>query len=500
MDSTLLMYYQPELAAYSNVVTVEDAVAYLQAHSNVSFAQPDSNVDLRIALLKSTDEADVSGLNAVVRLAMSNQGVSPAEIDRRSAFFDMYQQALVLTSSNAFAFANAEYVVSPCNMCAGDKVRIVRNGVYEYVASVVSVRYNDAYLPGARPAATFVASNAYVAFQGSNDSYDVNGLWVVDVDRIAAINYARLQTLQTASNFTFDQSFNYQLYQMLYPDARLYGKEQCYLDYIAHRARGDWRVGFASDIMNVNSPIYPFPTESMSIRSNLYVGGFLSLGDGNVRCAKDIVFTTGSLTMSNADSAASLITDASRATSDAVPGDLSFIVQGTNAIRFGAQGSNAFMAVASDGVAFNGKLNVTTFEASNISVLRTFTLGSNAWIAGTASFCNGAQVAGALSADAVYTTSDVRTKTTIRAIASDDALARLSSIRGYTFCRADSRAREMGLLAHEVRAAAPEAVHTDAHGIARVAYGNLAALFVEAINSLSDRVGALERGGGKEGQ
>jgi hypothetical protein len=84
--------------------------------------------------------------------------------------------------------------------------------------------------------------------------------------------------------------------------------------------------------------------------------------------------------------------------------------------------------------------------------------------------------------------SDERIKMDVRKV--DDALAKLTRISGYTYLRKDNpqqEKRSAGVLAQEVQRVFPEVVHEDPDtGLMSVAYGNMAALFVEAIKELKE--------------
>ena len=66
------------------------------------------------------------------------------------------------------------------------------------------------------------------------------------------------------------------------------------------------------------------------------------------------------------------------------------------------------------------------------------------------------------------------------------------ALTGVTFTMAGSGARQMGLIAQDVQAVAPEAV-VEAEGVLRLAYGNLIGLLVEAIKDLATQVDQLKR-------
>ena len=86
--------------------------------------------------------------------------------------------------------------------------------------------------------------------------------------------------------------------------------------------------------------------------------------------------------------------------------------------------------------------------------------------------------------------SDARLKSDIAPIV--DALAKVQALTGVTFTMTGSDTRQMGLIAQDVQAVAPEAV-VEAEGILRLAYGNLVGLLVEAIKDLAQEVDQLKR-------
>ncbi len=84
--------------------------------------------------------------------------------------------------------------------------------------------------------------------------------------------------------------------------------------------------------------------------------------------------------------------------------------------------------------------------------------------------------------------SDARLKTDLSKI--KDAVNKVKSLTGYTFTRIDTNERQMGLLAQDVLAVAPEVIRDGEY--LSVAYGNLIALVVEAIKDIDDRLTILE--------
>lgn len=75
--------------------------------------------------------------------------------------------------------------------------------------------------------------------------------------------------------------------------------------------------------------------------------------------------------------------------------------------------------------------------------------------------------------------SDATTKHDIVTI--DSAVEKVKQLRGVTFTRNADGVRSTGLLAQDVQAVLPEAVHTQDDGKLSLAYGNLVGLLVQAI-------------------
>jgi len=87
--------------------------------------------------------------------------------------------------------------------------------------------------------------------------------------------------------------------------------------------------------------------------------------------------------------------------------------------------------------------------------------------------------------------SDESLKTNIQTI--DGALGKVEAVRGVTFDRIADGSTSTGVVAQELLAVLPEAVHTDADGVHSVAYGNITGLLIEALKELSAEVKELKK-------
>jgi hypothetical protein len=97
-----------------------------------------------------------------------------------------------------------------------------------------------------------------------------------------------------------------------------------------------------------------------------------------------------------------------------------------------------------------------------------------------------------LSVGNVGAFSDSRLKTNIELI--PDAVSKVCSLRGVTYDRIDTKERQTGVIAQELREVLPEAVIdlNDENHTLSVAYGNMAGLFIEAIKELKAEIEDLK--------
>lgn len=86
--------------------------------------------------------------------------------------------------------------------------------------------------------------------------------------------------------------------------------------------------------------------------------------------------------------------------------------------------------------------------------------------------------------------SDERLKENIKPI--ENALNRVNAMRGVTFTTKKDGMPGVGFIAQQIQPLIPEAVYEDYAGYLHVAYGNITAILVNAINELTERVEKLE--------
>lgn len=238
------LYYNPELQAYSNINTIEDANT-LHANGHTSNFIYDTSVipsqfDPLVFLSTNKDFLPISWMSKVIRTAMSNDGLNDSEINTKSRFTTTILSPVVTSMSNVFSLGNyPTYRFDSNNLNVGDDVKLVDNDKAEYILTVTSCT----------PSNFTVSSNKYIF---TNTTYVLEGIRVIDPLRMAKVFLAR-DFATTLSNQQYSLpvsgSFNPSLYKVLYPDASTLNDQDAYVDYIAKRKYNVFRINNASEIL-----------------------------------------------------------------------------------------------------------------------------------------------------------------------------------------------------------------------------------------------------------
>jgi predicted HNH restriction endonuclease len=121
----------------------------------------------------------------------------------------------------------------------------------------------------------------------------------------------------------------------------------------------------------------------------------------------------------------------------------------------------------------------------------TYSAGNGLSLSGTTFTMSGAYTGSFTATGDIIAYSDDSLKTNVQVI--DGALGKVEAIRGVTFERIADGSVSTGVIAQELKAVLPEAVHTDAEGLHSVAYGNITGLLIEAVKELSAQVAELKK-------
>ena len=143
------------------------------------------------------------------------------------------------------------------------------------------------------------------------------------------------------------------------------------------------------------------------------------------------------------------------------------------------------------GAGMTGGGSFTANQTGNSSVTLNAIAGNGITVNANDIAMSGSFTGGFTATGDITAYSDESLKTNIQTI--DNALNRVEAVRGVTFERLEDGSVSTGVVAQELNAVLPEAVHTDANGLHHVAYGNITGLLIEAVKELSAEVKELKK-------
>tara|TARA_R110002050_G_scaffold91533_1_gene192072 strand:- start:1578 stop:2690 length:1113 start_codon:yes stop_codon:yes gene_type:complete len=153
--------------------------------------------------------------------------------------------------------------------------------------------------------------------------------------------------------------------------------------------------------------------------------------------------------------------------------------------------SSAASTAASDATTkADAALAAAKVYADNGDANTTYSAGNGMSLSGTTFLMSGSYSGSFTATGDITAYSDESLKTNIKTI--DGALGKVEAVRGVTFDRIEDGSTSTGVVAQELLAVLPEAVHTDANGVHSVAYGNITGLLIEAVKELSAEVKELK--------
>ena len=405
------LYLNPELQAFSNVTTIEQAQAFYLSNVNgsnlpYSLSNLDSNFNARVFIHSSKNGLDISSLNDVIRQAMSNDGYSDTSLLANSEFMQSIQQPITYTTSNTFYMTNAVPLTTE-NLIVGDDVMIVIENEAEVISKVTSINSNT------QPNTFTVSNYANISFSNASN-VELFGQRLYDAERLGIINWIRGYRSPDpyAGNYAVDTSFNPDLYRLLYPDARHLTNMQSLFDYVTYRGNGDFRIG------NVGQFIIPNNAESLILDGAKLDWSSNSSGLSLQKAVWSSNYT-GSFVASDYATSNFAPSNTTNTRLNALSNTFSNYLPATNGYnvlvgRIGPASNNT--AEASGNWTFLG--SNTTF-ASNVTVSQTLNVAGVTTIGTTGTSASNTlvlDVKGSMRADDYILTSDARTKVVVGAV------------------------------------------------------------------------------------
>ncbi len=149
---------------------------------------------------------------------------------------------------------------------------------------------------------------------------------------------------------------------------------------------------------------------------------------------------------------------------------------------------------ATGGVWDEGSNNSISYTSGNVGIGTTSTSGHRLNVGGSIAATGNIESNAEVKAFSVTTVSDLRTKTRVRPLCrSMEPLEVVKAMEGVSFV--DSRKQErVGFIAQSMKRVLPQVVNeSKSTGYLSISYGEITAVLVEAVKTLSNRVEALER-------
>jgi hypothetical protein len=239
------LYFNPELQAYSNVLTIEGAFSYHESNPQLSNLVPNTSLipailDPYNILTTNKDILPISYLNATIYQGMSNEGFSYKEIYSKSKFVRTLYQDVYLTSPNTFTLVNGTFQFTNSNINRNDVIKVINNIKSEFVFTVSN--YTSSTIS--------IYPHKYDLGPGSN--YVIDGIKVIDPLRIAKISLVRQYDLVSSNQNNVlpeSGSFNPALYKLLYQDAARLTDREAFNDYISKRKDNTLRFNNAEEFI-----------------------------------------------------------------------------------------------------------------------------------------------------------------------------------------------------------------------------------------------------------
>eukprot|EP00798_Chlamydomonas_sp_ICE-L_P029480 gene29481-5827_t len=507
-DVTALLYLNPELQAYSNLLTAEEALLTFDAYAMLPNTVPDLPMGFNPKVFIAS-QRDVSTLNRAIRDAMvAADSISVEGLDRMGTFVgtimcratfcmtsflmpevdvelefnlelpeDTEQQAVFFSSSVAQV---GDHLRIECKINRHNPLR----GPAFLDCEVSRVSYAERRL--------CVRSAPLNRQRGA--TFNVFGIKVYDPLRQARISYARVSSPLPPSEASPDvvpsKRFVYDMYQLMYPETRGYTVSDTYIEYRSKWTRGsEYRLQDGSDIFNLSAP---------SNNTGLCDVSEHGYGYGYVRTtynSSSVGYVDGGnffATESNAGMCSNLLVTPSLAYVS------SHFIFGSS---FSVGASNG-MLITADAASF-GFGNLLVESSNAVRVLTDLNVGATLGVGTSNPVLKESGVRLSVGGDvfttgAVVSLSDRGGKRNFEGI--DQPLHKLCSLEGCTYNvlltdgsgAVDFRRRHTGLVAQDVLRVLPEAVYDTPDGRKSVAYGNLTGLVVEAVKELVDRVERIE--------
>lgn len=235
------IYLNPKVHVDNNLVTLETASNFYYSSSNnslfLSGTVPENfNENVYLADIASRIPLnDFGSLNNNIFDSMILDGFNSNYIIQNSSYKTCINKNIYLVSSNTFS-TDSNFLLSDFGITSNDSIYVLKNFSEKLYLGIKEI-INDT---------KFIVSH-YTELRDYNANYKLMGQRLYDSTRLAVIKYLTHSNDMPIVNM--DDSFNPDLYRILYPEYKLYPNEQLYIDYLTTTSN----IGKTSELASIIS-------------------------------------------------------------------------------------------------------------------------------------------------------------------------------------------------------------------------------------------------------
>lgn len=256
-NASLFLYLQPEIQVRENLKTVEDAFAFYENKKDnpddgddpstwlwsLSFI-PDS-FDPRTFIVIQKTELNTSLLSQFIASSMELDGFTKTDIDDEREYVKSIGVLARIKENDILVVSDENFAFTPRILQKGDKLRIVRQIVFTTIFVDVTEIIDNRSIR---------IKNNNETFDIIDEEYEIIGIQIVDIQRVARINYLRylVENGEPPSEFAVNTlEFNPELYRLIYPSARALDDDEAFLDYKERLSKDPETFGKIDDFIRV---------------------------------------------------------------------------------------------------------------------------------------------------------------------------------------------------------------------------------------------------------
>ena len=264
-NPALFLYLQPDIQTRENITTVEQAVQYYEDKKDDPAFESEretwlwslqlipESFDPSTYIVTNRLSLNVSEMEHFIRQAMVLDGLTNEEIETQSTFVVSVGKIAVLTADNTFTFdaEDNEIEITPRLFNVDDTLRIKsKNGGVTHTVKVAQITDEKTFIVSALGS----SSISLTYLDNEPQEFEIIGINVADVERLAKINYVRhwIKNGEPPEDVSLrDIAFNPEFYRLLYPQTSSLNDEEAFVHYQKRKREDEYVIGSKQDLIHI---------------------------------------------------------------------------------------------------------------------------------------------------------------------------------------------------------------------------------------------------------